>query len=111
MEKKENKTTNQSLQEEVQMLKRQLAGSKGRNKQLAKENADLKELFHKRQFEKDEAKENSIKGLQSQVMALNDLLAEKNKEIKELGEEIDTFSANYDYIKSLPWYKRIFFKM
>lgn len=111
MEKKENQTTNPSLQEEVLMLKRQLSGSKGRNKQLAKENADLKELLKKRQFEKDEAKENSIKGLQSQVMALRDLLAERDKEIKELEEEIDTFSANYNYIKSLPWYKRIFFKM
>lgn len=111
MEKKENQTIKPSLQEEVQMLKRQLSGSKGRNKQLAKENADLKELLNKRQLEKDEAKENSIKGLQSQVMALRDLLAEKDKEIKELEEEVDTFSANYNYIKSLPWYKRIFFKM
>lgn len=105
-----------SLEAEVTSLKHQLAGSKGRNKQLTQDvekwkayGKEADELNEKRIVKIDE-QEKVIDGLNSQVKQLSDVSREQAEKIKKLREELVVANTNLEYYKELPWYKRIFFK-
>ena len=93
----------EELQEQIAMLKKQVAGSKGRNKQFFEENKRLKEDLSD--------KDNVIKELESQKETL---IKENNalkKEVYKVSSEIKTYTMNADWFNSLPWYKKMFVKM
>lgn len=113
MKEEQNKP---SFEEEITSLKRQLAGSKGRNKQLTKDvekwkayGKEADELNEKRIAKIDEQTK-IIEGLNSQVKQLSDVSKEQSEKIKKLREELVVANASLEYYKELPWYKRIFFK-
>lgn len=121
-EKQKGKTLGQfreqvsSLEAEVASLKHQLAGSKGRNRQLTQDvekwkayGKEADELNEKRVAKIDE-QTRIIEGLNSQVKQLSDVSKEQSEKIKKLREELGTANANLEYYKELPWYRRIFFK-
>ena len=56
-----------------------------------------------------EEKDRVIDGLQSQIAELNKRIANDGNNIQDLTVERDVAIANYDYICSLPWYKRAWF--
>lgn len=83
----------QVMSKEIQHLKRQLAGSKGRNKQLAEEIKHLKEDIT--------ARDRVIKILHhklSEQMNKNDVLSLQNSD----------YRAMVEWYNDLPWYKQIF---
>jgi len=105
-----------SLEEEITSLKRQLAGSKGRNKQLTQDvekwkayGKEADEMNEKRIAKIDEQTK-IIEGLNSQVKQLGDVSKEQAEKIKKLREELYTANVSLEYYKELPWYRRIFFK-
>jgi len=105
-----------SLEEEITSLKRQLAGSKGRNKQLTQDvekwkayGKEADEMSEKRIAKIDEQTK-IIEGLNSQVKQLGDVSKEQAEKIKKLREELYTANVSLEYYKELPWYRRIFFK-
>lgn len=114
--KKDEPNVKPSSEEEITSLKRQLAGSKGRNKQLMQDlekwkayGKEADELNEKRIAKIDE-QTRIIEGLNSQVKQLGDVSKEQSEKIKNLREELGTASASLEYYKELPWYRRIFFK-
>ena len=114
--KKNEPNVKPSLEEEITSLKRQLAGSKGRNKQLMQDvekwkayGKEADEMNEKRIAKIDEQTK-IIEGLNSQVKQLGDVSREQAEKIKKLREELVVANANLEYYKELPWYRRIFFK-
>ena len=114
--KKNEPNVKPSLEEEITSLKRQLAGSKGRNKQLMQDvekwkayGKDADEINEKRIAKIDEQTK-IIEGLNSQVKQLSDASKEQCEKIKKLREELVVANASLEYYKELPWFKRIFFK-
>ena len=113
---KQEEQNKPSFEEEITSPKRQLAGSKGRNKQLTQDvekwkayGKEADELNEKRIAKIDE-QEKVIDGLNSQVRQLSDTSREQAEKIKKLREELVVANANLEYYKELPWYRRIFFK-
>lgn len=114
--KKNEPNVKPSLEEEITSLKRQLAGSKGRNKQLMQDvekwkayGKEADEMNEKRIAKIDE-QTRIIEGLNSQVKQLSDVSKEQSEKIKKLREELGTANSILEYYKELPWYRRIFFK-
>jgi len=93
----------EELQEQIAMLKKQVAGSKGRNKQFFEENKRLKEDLSD--------KDNVIKELESQKEKLTRENKALKKEVDEVSSQIKTYTMNADWFNSLPWYKKMFVKM
>ena len=96
-----------SLEAEVTSLKRQLAGSKGRNKQLAEENRTLKNSLSKAAEERAKL----VNGLESQVKELSCKNTTLKNELNGIGEVLNTYRENVDWFNRLPWYKKMFAKM
>lgn len=83
----------QEMSKEIQHLKHQVSGSKGRNKQLAEEIKRLKEDIT--------ARDSVIKILHhklSEQMNKNDVLSLQNSD----------YRAMVEWYNDLPWYKQIF---
>lgn len=114
--KKNEPNVKPSLEEEIISLKRQLAGSKGRNKQLAQDVEKWKtygkvaDEMNEKCIAKIDEQGKVIDGLNSQVRQLGDTSKEQAEKIKKLREELVVANANLEYYKELPWYRRIFFK-
>ena len=113
MKEEQNKP---SFEEEITSLKRQLAGCKGRNKQLTQDvekwkayGKEADELNEKRIAKIDEQTK-VIEGLNSQVKQLSDASKEQCEKIKALRKELSDAKETIEHYKELPWYKRIFFK-
>ena len=105
-----------SLEAEVTSLKHQLAGSKGRNKQLTQDvekwkayGKEADEMNEKRIAKIDE-QEKVIDGLNSQVKQLSDSSKEQSENIKALRKELSEAKETIEHYKELPWYRRIFYK-
>ena len=105
-----------SLEAEVTSLKHQLAGSKGRNKQLTQDvekwkayGKEADEMNEKRIAKIDE-QEKVIDGLNSQVKQLGDSSKEQSENIKALRKELSEAKETIEHYKELPWYRRIFYK-
>ena len=103
---KQEEQNKPSLQEEVSSLKRQLAGSKGRNKQLAEENKNLKEKIC------SVAADNEL-----EVEKLKDALATANEQISNHKSELYTakvklsdYKCIIEWYNELPWWKKVFVK-
>ena len=114
--KKNEPNVNHSLEEEITSLKRQLAGSKGRNKQLAQDverwkayGNEADELNEKR-IGKIEEQEKVIEGLNSQVKTITDISNKRLQIINSLRIELTEARENIRHYKGLPWFRRIFFK-
>ena len=105
--KKENLENKPSLQEEITSLKRQVAGAKGRNKQLAEENRALKDCLS----EDKEQRKKLVDGLESQVTKLSNSCTELKKELNEKEQVLNTYRDNVAWFNNLPWYKKMFVKM
>lgn len=109
------KGDNQELMKENASLKRQIGGFKASNdryKKQAKNDAlYVKSLQNEVDRIKDyvEEKDRVIAGLQSQIAELNKRIANNEKNIQDLTVERNVVMAKYDYICSLPWYKRAWF--
>lgn len=114
--KKNEPNVKPSLEEEITSLKRQLAGSKGRNKQLMQDVEKWKAYWkeadeiNEKRIAKIDEQTKIIEGLNSQVKQLSDVSKEQSEKIKKLREELVVANANLEYYKELPWYRRIFFK-
>ena len=79
----ELRDTAQEMSKEIQHLKRQLAGSKGRNKQLAEE----------------------IKRLKEAITASDSVIKEMHSKLSEQMHKIDVLSLqNSDYRAMVEWY-------
>ena len=114
--KKNEPNVKPSLEEEITSLKRQLAGSKGRNKQLVQDvekwkayGKEADEMNEKRIAKIDE-QEKVIDGLNSQVKQLSGVSREQAEKIKALRKELFDAREVIEHYKELPWYRRIFFK-
>ena len=101
---KQEEQNKPSLQEEVTSLKRQLAGAKGRNKQLAEENKNLKVKL------KDFLKSNEVK-----VRKLNETITSANEQISNYKSELHTtkvklsgYKGVIEWYNELPWWKKMF---
>jgi chromosome segregation ATPase len=106
MKKKENEPqAKPSLQEEVASLKRQLAGSKGRNKQLAEENKALKSnAYH---LEKE------VERLNDAIKATHCLVDSCKTELYETKEKLiklKDIEAMVEWYNELPLWKKVFVK-
>ena len=121
MKKKENEPqAKPSLQEEVASLKRSVASYKSSNTTLkakldaCKEEAQEEVKYLHAQIDELKAalcaKDKAIEGLESQVNTLKETIAEREGKIKELNGDFYVANTQVEYYKSLPWYKRIFFK-
>jgi len=101
---KQEQQNKPSLQEEVTSLKRQLAGAKGRNKQLAEENKNLKVKL------KDFLKSSGVK-----VRELNETIIASNEQISNYKSELHTtkvklsgYKGVIEWYNELPWWKKMF---
>ena len=132
------KGDNANLRKEIITLKRQLSGYKTSNDnykmQIAKQRNYAKD-FQQALGEARENLERAEKERDEKAKSLDNVLtivAEKDKQIAALNGEIkaikkdyeklgcsyadacidrDTYKANYKYVCSLPWYKRVFYKV
>lgn len=87
------KADNEAMKNEILHLKRQLAGSKGRNKQLAEEIKRLKE---------------DITASDSVIKTMHHTLNEQMHKIDMLSLENSDYRAAMEWYNDLPWYKKIF---
>ena len=105
---------------EITTLKHQLAGSKGRNKQIANRVTELQTLIEqcKQNYKESEEcihvlearmveKEKVIEGLNSQVANLTEKITREASTIKERHDEISKLKAQIDQLKR-PWWKKLF---
>lgn len=100
--KKNEPNVNPSLEEEITSLKRQLAGSKGRNKQLAEENRAMKDrLFG---YTKE------IDRLNDAVKTARDLAASYKSELYEKRVKLADYTALIEWYNELPWWNKVFVK-
>ena len=136
---KDNNAYKQSGEEkgnEIASLKRQIGGYKAANSRCCKDLEKYKGEVSRLHVELDKAKaygkeadelnekkaeqiaslnatveekDRVIDGLQSQIAELNKRIANDGNNIQDLTVERDVAIANYDYICSLPWYKRAWF--
>lgn len=102
---KQEKQNMPSLQEEVASLKRQLAGSKGRNKQLVEENKALKSnAYHL---------ENEVERLNDAIKATHCLVDSCKTELYETKAQLvklKDIEAMTEWYNELPWWKKVFVK-
>ncbi len=91
-----------SLEAEVTSLKRQLAGSKGRNKQLAEENKAMKDRIFG--YTKE------IERLNDAVKTVHDLAANYKSELYETKIKLTDYKAFFEWYNELPWWKKMFVK-
>lgn len=103
---KQEEQNKPSLQEEVSSLKRQLAGSKGRNKQLAEENRLLKDKISL--LEGDNSKE--VEQLRDALATANEQIANYKTEVHNQKIEVVGYKAMLEWYNELPWWKRVFVK-
>ena len=103
---KQEKQNKPSLQEEVSSLKRQLAGSKGRNKQLVEENRVLKNKISL--LEGDNSKE--VEQLRDALSTANESIANYKSELYETKIKLTDYKAIVEWYNELPWWKKIFVK-
>jgi len=103
---KQEEQNKPSLQEEVSSLKRQLAGSKGRNKQLAEENMVLKNKISL--LEGDNSKE--VEQLRDAIATANEQIANYKTEVHNKKIEVVGYKAMLEWYNELPWWKRVFVK-
>lgn len=99
---KQEEQNKPSLQEEVSSLKRQLAGSKGRNKQLADENRAMKDKIFG--YTKE------IERLNDAVKTAHDLKANYKSELYETKIKLTDYKAIVEWYNELPWWKKVFVK-
>jgi len=118
--KKNEPNVKTSLEDEITSLKRQLAGSKGRNKQLTQDvekwkayGKEADELIDKKVSVIDELNRN-IDTLNSTIDALNAEIGEHNVNYKELEgsyaiacSKIKDLQLDLEMAKR-PWWKKIF---
>ena len=102
-QKEQNKP---SLQEEIASLKRQLAGSKGRNKQLAEENNVFKNKISL--LEGDNNKE--VEQLRDALSTANESIANYKSELYETKIKLTDYKAFIEWYNELPWWKKMFVK-
>lgn len=95
MEKKTKDQVKTNLQEEIVSLKRQLAGSKGRNKQLIEDMRSLKNKFLK---------------LSDALTVANEQIANQKLELSEKSIKITNYKAIIEWYNGLSWWKRLFVK-
>lgn len=100
-QKEQNKP---SLQEEVSSLKKQLAGSKGRNKQLVEENRVLKNKISL--LEEDNSKE--VEQLRDALATANESIANYKSELHKTKEPLTYYKAIVGWYNELPWWKKMF---
>lgn len=101
---KQEKQNKPSLQEEVSSLKRQLAGSKGRNKQLAEENMVLKNKISL--LEGDNSKE--VEQLRDALSTANESIANYKSELYETKIKLTDYKAIVELYNELPWWRKVF---
>jgi chromosome segregation ATPase len=99
----------EEISKKAASLKCQIGGYRTSNEQyktlVEKQKAQISDLN-----EKLEEKERVICGLQDQISDVNKRITSNEKHIASLSNERDIAVANYEYVCSLPWYQRIFFK-
>jgi len=100
-QKEQNKS---SLQDEITSLKRQLAGSKGRNKQLVEENRVLKNKISL--LEGDNSKE--VEQLRDALATANESIANYKSELYETKIKLTDYKAIVEWYNELPWWKKMF---
>lgn len=100
-QKEQNKS---SLQNEITSLKRQLAGSKGRNKQLVEENRVLKNKISL--LEGDNSKE--VEQLRDALATANESIANYKSELYETKIKLTDYKAIVEWYNELPWWKKMF---
>ena len=83
----------QGMSKEIQHLKRQLAGSKGRNKQLAEEIKHLKE---------------DITARDSVIKTMHNKLSEQMHKIDVLSLQNSDYRAMVEWYNELPWWRKVF---
>ena len=114
--KKNEPNVKLSLEEEITSLKRQLAGSKGRNKKLAQDVEKWKAYVKsgdendKKRVAKISEQAKIIEGLNYQVRQLGDASREQAEKINALRKELSDAQETIKHYKEHPWYRRIFFK-
>jgi len=91
-----------SLQDEITSLKHQLAGSKGRNKQLVEENKAMKDkiLGYTKEIER----------INDAVKTAHDLAANYKSELFETKIKLTDYKAIVEWYNELPWWKKVFVK-
>ena len=99
-QKEQNKS---SLQDEITSLKRQLAGSKGRNKQLVEENRVLKNKISL--LEGDNSKE--VEQLRDALATANESIANYKSELYETKIKLTDYKAIVEWYNELPWWKKM----
>ena len=101
---------------EITHLKLVIAGQKGRLTLFAKEVEKWKTLeleadeLNEKRIAQVEEKEKIIIGLQEQANSLRQIINDRNESLRQVNDDLTFYKANYEYFKSLPWYKRIFAK-
>jgi len=114
--KKNEPNVKPSLEEEITSLKRQLAGSKSRNKQLSQDVEKWKaygkeaDEMNEKRIDKIDEQSKIIEGLNSQVRQLSSSSKEQAEKIKALRKELFDAREVIEHYKELPWFRRIFFK-
>ena len=122
---------NSALAVDLEHYKKVAAGLKGRNKQLSERINHYKELDLEgdKLYEKaireaetlriaicgkdkkiaDQSK--TIDGLYSQISSLKETIASHEAEIKDLKGDAKATEANIEWFNTLPWWRKMFFKM
>lgn len=92
------------LQDEITSLKRQLAGSKGRNKQLAEENKVLKNKISL--LEGDNSKE--VEQLRDALATANESIANYSSQLNRTHVTLSDYKAIVEWYNELPWWRKMF---
>ena len=114
--KKNEPNVKPSLEEEITSLKRQLAGSKSRNKQLSQDVEKWKaygkeaDEMNEKRIDKIDEQSKIIEGLNSQVKTITDISNKRLQIITSLRAELTEAKEVIEHYKELPWFRRIFFK-
>lgn len=101
-----------SLQNDLEKCKKEAQDEVDRIKAYAKEADEMNEKKAEQIASLNasvEEKDRVIAGLQSQIAELNKRIANNEKNIQDLTVERNVVMVKYDYICSLPWYKRAWF--
>lgn len=100
--KKNEPNVKPSFEEEITSLKRQLAGSKGRNKQLTEENSAMKDRIFG--YTKE------IERLKDALSTANESIANYKSELYETKIKLTDYKAFIEWYNELPWWKKVFVK-
>lgn len=98
--KKNEPNVKPSFEEEITSLKRQLAGSKGRNKQLTEENSAMKDRIFV--YTKE------IERLKDALSTANESIANYKSELYETKIKLTDYKAFIEWYNELPWWKKVF---